>query len=1390
MYPRSLRRALLTLTMTSILAALILVVWHQGNAQSPPTNIPRSRPSNLSASTASGAWKVQWRADQDLHAVVPLTADTLIVLGKRGSTYKTEDGGTYWAYGEIPGLPPVRAAHFASPEKGWAVGDDGRIVHTADGGKTWHAQESGVLKDLTDVWALSSDTVIVSGGGGLILRTTDGGKTWVPVSLPTPHSLYGLWFVDARKGWAVGNGGRILRTDDGGQTWTVVHTGGMALRAIAFAHDGQKGFAVGDGGTILRTTDGGTTWESVTSGTSHTLNAVTFAPNGRAWIVGNGHTVLREEPNGSLHLIDFPKADADLYDVTIDARGRVWAVGQFAQIIYTDDNGATWHQPTGGGILRFWEVSFPDPRHGWVIGVQIARPAPSDPNYNRWPNQQIVSCEREPCQYTVIILHTQDGGKTWTRQYLPVPRFGFVREMVGLDFIDAQRGVATGRDGRKAYTSDGGETWKFAPLGPEGDKWATRVDLLPDGYGWAGGEWGKTWRTKDYGHTWEFFCFNWSPGCTGEFSQSIRGLSVIKADNEYRIWMIGDAHGGNIFFIRDNGKELVKQRFYLVPDRPGDRTLNIFMLNSNVGWIVGQNGVIWRTESGGTTQAAWTILPADPDLNYTDLYDVAFRNEREGVVAGGYCPGWETKDECIIYPPSGYSGGVVARTEDGGRTWVAQRFPDVGAFFGISMTEDGAAWAVGDWGAIVHYAGPPSRITGYKLAEPVTIDGSPAEWPVPAAMTFTANTSDRILGILPSSDDLSARVRALWDESGLYVAVQVTDDVVHSPDNPLNGDAVILSIDGEGDLTGGGAGDHVYTVTLDARVWENGMPVDAVQVAVHRPWWGYEVEMHIPPEVLGAPLEDGRTIGFSVALQDNDGGDSPETLLIGDSEDYTTPSAEFGTIHLLGDNLFFQEGLSPYGGVIDTYIDRYAPDVNYSEGENTTPPQPWLRLHGHSRYPDVKSILLYFDVSFLPRQATIEEATLTLQSGYCPYTACSIPLTVGAYKVLRYWDPEEVTWNTAYVDEGGVAVRWGQGGANGPEDRAPTPESTAVIPRSLTSVRWEIPNTVQEWVRNPAENHGLLLRPINGSVQYRMASSEYAYDPAARPKLVVRYALRPLHVTPTPTFTPTATPTPGPSPTPTPTPTLTPTPTPTPTPEIVESLRATPVADTSLILWEPDTPQGHDTRLRLQAGNQHALLRFDLSTIPAGSRVRSAVLKVWPMFGPESLTVEGYLLRRAWDEDTATWTQAASGEPWATPGALGGPDAASTPVVEQEIPPRGASPTQIEIDMVTAVQAWVDNPDGNYGILLTGKEPGRRYTLASNDYPAVEWRPVLEVRYALPEPSPTPTPTLTSTPTPTVTPTPTSTPTPTPTGTPTPTVTPTTQPASKHRIYVPALSTP
>lgn len=180
--------------------------------------------------------------------------------------------------------------------------------------------------------------------------------------------------------------------------------------------------------------------------------------------------------------------------------------------------------------------------------------------------------------------------------------------------------------------------------------------------------------------------------------------------------------------------------------------------------------------------------------------------------------------------------------------------------------------------------------------------------------------------------------------------------------------------------------------------------------------------------------------------------------------------------------------------------------------------------------------------------------------------------------------------------------------------------------------------------------------------------------------------------TPGPSFTPTPTSTGTPTDTPTPTGTNTPTPTDTPTPTATDANcygypgnGFVPSQDTWINKNLPGQSYGSDAQLHIRPVNtadRRALIQFDLTSIPVGSTILSAVLYLNDETGG-NYTVLIYPITASWD-NSVTWDTAPSFG--AT--AIGSFTETSTPCV------RAAW-----LDL-TQVSAWINDPVSNNGLLL------------------------------------------------------------------------------------------
>ncbi|HEY52977.1 MAG TPA: DNRLRE domain-containing protein [Caldilineae bacterium] len=185
--------------------------------------------------------------------------------------------------------------------------------------------------------------------------------------------------------------------------------------------------------------------------------------------------------------------------------------------------------------------------------------------------------------------------------------------------------------------------------------------------------------------------------------------------------------------------------------------------------------------------------------------------------------------------------------------------------------------------------------------------------------------------------------------------------------------------------------------------------------------------------------------------------------------------------------LVLQPGVAGYDGVVDTYINAWDPQANYAKVDR-------LRL----RQTDIMAPLIRFDLSTLPSEAHIVEAQLSLWSFN---RSNDNPATVGVYLLNRTWHEEQATWLHATATQA-----WSIPGANAaPDDRNATSYVTTEVSETKRWYDWDVTAMVQNWVRNPEDDNGVILKAFAiPKVQYDFASSEYN-TPAARPKLTIRY---------------------------------------------------------------------------------------------------------------------------------------------------------------------------------------------------------------------------------------------------------------------------------------------
>ena len=163
---------------------------------------------------------------------------------------------------------------------------------------------------------------------------------------------------------------------------------------------------------------------------------------------------------------------------------------------------------------------------------------------------------------------------------------------------------------------------------------------------------------------------------------------------------------------------------------------------------------------------------------------------------------------------------------------------------------------------------------------------------------------------------------------------------------------------------------------------------------------------------------------------------------------------------------------------------------------------------------------------------------------------------------------------------------------------------------------------------------------------------------------------------------------------------------------------------------------GNDDVLRLdRLPDQNGLLRFDLTSIPAGSPVVAVEVRLWTEsgFGNDGV-VQLYPVIEPWDEGNldgvigaASWNERVAGIQWLGRGATG---SSRSPTLSDDAPARLDGAELVFAIPAALVQGWIDDPASNNGwVLVPFDSSNDAATLLSSESPVEDHRPRMIVTH-------------------------------------------------------------
>jgi photosystem II stability/assembly factor-like uncharacterized protein len=561
----------------------------------------------------------------------------LLVLILLSSIPTASSAGSWngWIYqNPYPTSNTLLAVKFVTPKKGWLAGERGTILYTKDGGDTWEYQESGTEQELKSIAFVNEKVGWAVGKYGVIIHTEDGGKTWA-AQQGTKATLNCVFFINDKEGWAVGDEGTVLRTGDGGKKWEKREIGiRRAIASVYFANLRTGWILAGD--EVYRTTNGGNSWEK----TKLNIKMAKSGKVGKDTVINMiGNELSPDWSKGGIFFTD-------------EKNG--WAVAGVWFIFHTEDGGKTWVNQLNTGYMSYGlsRIAFSDTKRGCAVGSSI--------------------------------LCTEDGGKTWTEKLGIKPgqreRINdFLIYFQDISVIDQNIAWTVGNEGQMMKTEDSGKAWNMES---RRDKCGGETFFIDNKTGWLFKKVMGTYicRTEDGGYTFQKQNVGIEVGGI-YFQDSTKGWVVgsLVEDKDVKkytakIWAV-------IKHTTDGGKTWSTQYKELVSNKYNnliDRALHgIYFVNPDIGWAVGEKGMILRTDNGGKQ---WKRQKQGPDDLH--LWNVFFIDSNVG-----WAIGTEVTEKWI---------GEVLYTEDGGRNWhLQQKIPNVW-LTNILIIDRKSIWVTGE----------------------------------------------------------------------------------------------------------------------------------------------------------------------------------------------------------------------------------------------------------------------------------------------------------------------------------------------------------------------------------------------------------------------------------------------------------------------------------------------------------------------------------------------------------------------------------------------------------------------------------------------------------------------------------------------------------------------
>lgn len=561
------------------------------------------------------------------------------------SLVKTIDGGINWIRLDTDVTTELDRVFFVNTMTGWIGTESANILYTTDGGMSWdQSSNTGLIGGAKDLWFLDENKGFGVGDDGRIRRTTNGGTSYGPVVSGTTEDLQRIYFYDQSLGFILGRNGVLLTTSNGGDSWSSESINADAISDVAFTSPstGYINGTLNGSHFVWKTINGGSSWTPTE--VEFQTQKISFPDENTGYLQGSLTGILKttdagatwtsqstpsgfEQPGVGLTM-DFLNPD---YGFASAASGRIFR---------TTDGGANWLQVYSAGA-RGTCVSVTH-RDTFYIGAEngvIYKSFNGGVSYKvvlelpQGPINELFffdSYKGFACSNDGLIVKTEDGGASWAAMQT---QGNF--DISDITFVNEELGYASANQGIVYKTVDGGDSWSSLFFG-ESD-----VDFLDitfanadTGFVTSSGNGGSIYRTLDGGDSWTSF----TPGPNGSFDDILFVNDVL-----------GYAIKSSSRFTTVNAGEI-----WTEIDQQNISREELFMYNDSTGYIALGSSVAKTIDSLNTFSTMSTACNNTSVLDgvsCTDdgIYAVAVSSKilllgprelnRVQVAGDAYCPG-------------------------------------------------------------------------------------------------------------------------------------------------------------------------------------------------------------------------------------------------------------------------------------------------------------------------------------------------------------------------------------------------------------------------------------------------------------------------------------------------------------------------------------------------------------------------------------------------------------------------------------------------------------------------------------------------------------------------------------------------------------------------------